>query len=97
MNMYRKISKAILDYLKIDDGRILCVTGARQVGKTHIIKELAPRYYKNYIELNMVDDKNGPKLFQDVNTLDFFYLKVSSIAGDKMGNYDNTIIFIDEI
>lgn len=95
--MYRKISKAIEDYLKTDDGRILCVTGARQVGKTHIIKELAPRYYKNYIELNMVDDKNGPKLFQDVNTLDSFYLKVSSIAGDKMDSYDNTIIFIDEI
>ena len=45
----------------------------------------------------MADDKAGDKLFLNVNTVDKFYLEVSSIAGDKMKDKENTIIFLDEI
>ena len=38
--MYRKISKYIEDYLTHDYNKILCIDGARQVGKTYIIREL---------------------------------------------------------
>lgn len=95
--MYRKIETEIEEYLTHDSDRILCIDGARQVGKTYIIRKLAKKYYKNYIEINMADDKVGDKLFLNVNTVDKFYLEVSSIAGDKMKDKENTIIFIDEI
>lgn len=45
----------------------------------------------------MVDDINGDKLFKDVKTKNDFYLQVSALYGDKMGDRNNTIIFIDEI
>lgn len=95
--MYRKIETEIEEYLTHDSDRILCIDGARQVGKTYIIRKLAKKYYKNYIEINMADDKAGDKLFLNVNTVDKFYLEVSSIAGDKMKDKENTIIFLDEI
>lgn len=95
--MYRKISTYIEEYLLSDSQRILCIDGARQVGKTYIIRELAKKHFKNYIEINMANDKTGDKLFENVRTIDAFYLKLSAYAGNKLENNKNTIVFIDEI
>ena len=94
---YRKISEYIENYLSSSDERVLCIDGARQVGKSFIIRYLCQKHFENYIELNMVDDYNGDQLFSNVRTKDDFYLQVSIMFGDKMGDRDNTIIFIDEI
>ena len=95
--MYRKISKYIEDYLTHDYNKILCIDGARQVGKTYIIRELCKKYFKNFIELNMANDKVGDKIFANVGTISEFYIQVSALAGEKMDTKENTIIFIDEI
>ena len=95
--MYRKISKYIEEYLTSNEEKVLCIDGARQVGKTYIIRELAKKHFKNYIELNMANDKVGDHLFANVNTIEKFYLQVSAVAGGKLKDRDNTIIFIDEI
>ncbi|MBQ8142375.1 MAG: ATP-binding protein [Bacilli bacterium] len=95
--MYRKISNYIEEYLTGNEEKILCIDGARQVGKSYIIRELAQKHFENYIEINMADDKVGDKLFANVKTIESFYIEVSVIAGDKLKDRDNTIIFIDEI
>ena len=95
--MYRKISNYIEEYLTGNEEKILCIDGARQVGKSYIIRELAQKYFENYIEINMADDKVGNQLFANVKTIESFYIEVSVIAGDKLKDRDNTIIFIDEI
>ena len=95
--MYRKISKYIEDYLTHDYNKILCIDGARQVGKTYIIRELCKKYFKNFIELNMSNDTIGDKIFANVGTINEFYIQVSALAGEKMDTKENTIIFIDEI
>ncbi len=95
--MYRKILKYIEEYLTGNEDKILCIDGARQVGKTYIIRELAQKHFENYIEINMADDKVGDKLFANVKTIDSFYIELSVFAGDKLKDRDNTIIFIDEI
>ena len=95
--MYRKISNYIEEYLTGNEEKILCIDGARQVGKSYIIRELAQKHFENYIEINMADDKVGDKLFANVRTVESFYIEVSVIAGDKLKDRDNTIIFIDEI
>ena len=58
---YRKISKTINDYLENKQAKILCVDGARQVGKSFIIRQCASKKFKNYIEINMADDKTVKK------------------------------------
>ena len=95
--MHRKISNYIEEYLTGNEEKILCIDGARQVGKSYIIRELAQKHFENYIEINMADDKVGDKLFANVRTVESFYIEVSVIAGDKLKDRDNTIIFIDEI
>ncbi len=95
--MYRKISKYIEEYLTGNEEKILCINGARQVGKSYIIRELAQKHFPNYVEINMADDKAGDKLFANVRTLESFYVELSVIAGEKLKERENTIVFIDEI
>lgn len=93
----RKIESYIENYLKSDSESILCIDGARQVGKSYIIRYLCKKHYKNYVEINMIDDFNGTKTFADVKNIDEFYLQLSISYGNKLHNRNDTIIFIDEI
>lgn len=95
--MFRKIESYIKEYLNSQTNKILCINGARQVGKSYIIRKLCNQHFKNYIELNMANDKVGDQLFKNVKTIDEFYIETSVVAGEKMFTRDNTIIFIDEI
>lgn len=95
--LYRKIESAIEEHLKSDSKKILLVDGARQVGKTYIIRHVGKKLFDNFIEINMVEDFEGDHLFANVKTVEDFYLQVSMLEGDKMGTKDNTLIFIDEI
>lgn len=95
--MFRKIESYIKEYLNSQTNKILCINGARQVGKSYIIRKLCNQHFKNYIELNMANDKVGDQLFKNVKTIDEFYIETSVVAGEKMFARDNTIIFIDEI
>lgn len=99
--LQRKIEKQITEYLTSNSNKIMIVEGARQVGKSYIIRHVAKdvlaERFKNYIEINFVEDDLGEKLFKNVASKDDFYLQLSMIAGEKMGNKNDTIVFIDEI
>ncbi len=95
--LYRKIAALIEEHLMSGSDKILLVDGARQVGKTYIIRSVGKKLFQNYIELNMVEDSVGARLFADTRTIEDFYLQVSMIAGDRMKQKENTLIFIDEI
>ncbi len=95
--LYRKIQPFIENYLKSDSNKVLIIDGARQVGKTFIIRHVGQQLFENYIELNFVEDITGPKLFEQVRTVKDFYFQISTIAGERMGERQNTLIFLDEI
>lgn len=93
----RKIETQIEVHLKSNSKKILLVNGARQVGKTFIIRYIGKKLYENFIEVNMVEDSLGEQLFSKVKTVEDFYLQLSMLSGDKMKQKDNTLVFIDEI
>lgn len=95
--LFRKIESLIEDHLRSNSPKILLIDGARQVGKTYIINHVANKLFENVIEINMVADSLGDKLFAETNTVEDFYLQVSMLAGAKMKQRENTLIFIDEI
>ena len=95
--LFRKIQTYIEDYFNSNSNKVLLIEGARQVGKTYIIRYVGKKMFENYIEINMVQDFDGNQLFANTKTVDDFYLQVSMLAGDKMKEKDNTLIFIDEI
>ena len=95
--LYRKIEILIEDHLRSNSGKILLVDGARQVGKTYIIRHVGKRLFPNFIEINMVEDSLGDRLFAGIRTVEDFYLQLSMTEGRKMGTKENTLVFIDEI
>ena len=95
--LYRKIYKVIEDHFKSNNNRILLLDGARQVGKTYIIREVGKKMFENFIEIDMLSDFVNNKIFENVRSIEDFYLQVSMLAGDKMKDKENTLIFIDEI
>lgn len=96
--LYRKIEKPIRDYLSGNRSKVLVVEGARQIGKSYIIRHVGKELFENFIELNLVEDKAGPQLFANVSTISDFYLRMSLVSGENMdGNRENTLVFIDEI
>lgn len=95
--LFRKIESLIEAHLRSDTNKILLIDGARQVGKTYIIRYVGRKLFENFIELNMVEDSLGDRLFAEVRTVEDFYLQVSMLAGNKMKQRENTLIFIDEI
>ncbi|MBQ7028519.1 MAG: ATP-binding protein [Ruminococcus sp.] len=95
--LYRKIEKVIEAHLTSDSKKILLIDGARQVGKTYIIRHVGKKLFENFIEINMVEDSLGARLFANTKSIEDFYLQVSMLFGGKMKEKDNTLIFIDEI
>ena len=95
--LFRKIESFIKNWLQSDNNKILVIDGARQIGKSYIIRKCGQELFENYIELNFVEDKQDKHLFQNVNSIDDFYFILSTIFGNKMKNKKNTLIFLDEI
>ena len=93
----RKIQKEITDYLDNKSEKILILDGARQIGKSFIIRHEGKKRFKNYIEIDLYEDKKGDRLFEGTRNKEDFYLRLSTIAGDRLGEKSNTLVFLDEI
>ena len=95
--LYRKIEKDIATHLESGSDKILVIDGARQIGKSFIIRETGKRLFPNFIEVNMETDRVGDRVFANARTVDDFYIALSTVAGDRMGKRADTLVFIDEI
>ena len=95
--LYRKITRRIENYLSSNSNRMLLIDGARQIGKSYIIRWVGQKMFANYIEINMEEDKLGDRVFAEAKTTKDFYLALSMVAGEKMKDKETTLVFIDEI
>lgn len=95
--LYRKIEKVIYEHLVSDDNRVLIVSGARQIGKSYIIRVVGQKIYRNFVEINLIEDYEGPRIFADVKTTDDFYFALGIAAGNELGSESDTLVFLDEI
>ncbi len=95
--LYRKISAEIEAHLRSGDDKIMVVEGARQIGKSYIIRKVGNQLYKNFVEVNFVKDDETGGLFRDIHGLDEFYMTLSMVAGGKLGDKSDTLVFLDEI
>lgn len=43
----------------------MIIDGARQIGKTDIIRHVGELLFENYIEINMLEDSLGDRLFEN--------------------------------
>lgn len=94
--MYRESIKDLIDWKKSRRRKPLIIEGARQVGKTWLVKEFAMTNYKNLAYINFEEHIYLRSLFNtdyDVNRI----LEAISAATHESCNPDDTLIFFDEI
>ena len=95
--LYRKFEKRIEEFLQKEPNKILLVNGARQIGKSYLIRYVGKRMFKNYVEINLKEDKESLGVFATVKSTSDFYMQLGAIAGNRLGTKENTLVFLDEI
>lgn len=95
--LYRKFEKRIEKFFQEEPNKILLVNGARQIGKSYLIRYVGKKLFKNYIEINLKEDKESLGIFASVKSTEDFYMQLGAIAGNRIGTKENTLIFLDEI
>lgn len=93
----RKFTSVLEHYLTEQTNKILLVNGARQIGKSYIIRYVGKKLYPHFVDINLQKDKEGPAIFSHVHTTQELYMQVSAIADETLGNKSDTLIFLDEI
>lgn len=94
--MEREIVSKLLEWKKLDNRKPLIVHGARQVGKTYIIKKFGKENYDNLIYVNF--ETNQELSLQIAESIDAKYVinKLELFFGEKILP-EKTLIFFDEI
>ena len=95
--LYRKIQKSIEEHLRSGSDKILVVEGARQVGKSFIIRETGRKVFKNFVEVNFAEDAESAKTFENIHSTEELYFRLGIVGGEHLGSYEDTLVFFDEI
>lgn len=95
--LQRKFSSVIEHYIKEDTDKILLVNGARQIGKSYLIRHVGKKVFKNFVEINLQEDKENLAVFANVRSTQDMYLQIAAITNKRLGDKSDTLIFLDEI
>ena len=92
----RKIEARIRDFYKNDPRKALLITGARQVGKTYVIRKFGKAAFESFIEINFLENREARSLFENVSGSADILLRISALAGQPLIP-GKTLIFFDEV
>ena len=94
--MYRKIKEKLIEWKNSKDRKPLILRGARQVGKTYIIKEFGSENYEGVAYFNFDHDTELYNLFENTKDPVRIIEQLSFIYG-KAIKTEKTLIVFDEI
>ncbi len=95
--LQRKFGEYIEWFLLNEPNKILLVNGARQVGKSFIIREVCNRLYQHFVEINLKEDSEGSRIFESAHTTTDLYMRLSNFSQSPLGDKTDTLVFLDEI
>ena len=95
--LWRKRQKDIIDWI-YNEKKALLVIGARQIGKTYLIKKTLEQENCDFVEFNLIKQPEIVKLLESVSNDDCkTFLERLTIATTHDLKKGKTIIFFDEI
>lgn len=94
--MKRDIYNKLLQWKNDSNRKPLIITGARQVGKTWIMREFGKNEYANVVYINCDNEKRIETLLSDDYNIDRILLGLQAISGVNIKS-DKTLIIFDEI
>lgn len=92
----RKIESELESFYSGGERSALLLTGARQVGKTFVIRETAKRHYRHVVEINFIKNPKAKMLFADTTSEKDFFVLLSALVGVTLVPGE-TLVFFDEV
>ena len=93
----RKFTSFLERFLMEEPDKVLLVNGARQIGKSYLIRYVGQKLFSHFVEINLKEDKEGDRVFADVHTTNDLYMRLSNYYSNPLGDKSNTLVFLDEI
>ena len=106
MELRRNIYQKLIEWKKEDTGHVLEVKGARQVGKTYILKKFGKENFQNMVYISMAET-TGKKFLHCLSVASEWEIgkpvddnpirKALELFDNKFVDDKNTVVIIDEI
>jgi uncharacterized protein len=93
--LHRKIEKPLIDWIR-NGKKALLIDGARQVGKTYIIRNTLESEHCDYIEFNLLKTPELSSMLEKSETVDDMITNLS-LFSEKPFIKGKTFLFFDEI
>lgn len=93
----RKFTSFLEHFLMEELNKILLVNGARQIGKSYLIRHVGQKLFTHFVEINLKEDFEGDQVFADVHTTNDLYMRLSNFYSSPLGDKADTLVFLDEI
>lgn len=94
--MKRKIYEKLLKWKNENMKMPYMLVGARQTGKTYILKEFCQKEFERYVYVNLENMQNIREIFEKTSIPEEIIINMEAILNIDI-DVENTIIFLDEI
>lgn len=95
--LLRKFTVFLEHFLQKESDKILLVNGARQIGKSYLIRYVGQKLFPHFVEINLKEDSEGERVFADVHSPSDLYMRLGNYYSSPLGDKSDTLIFLDEI
>lgn len=92
----RKMYNVLTEWKADNNRKALCILGARQIGKTTIVREFAKANYENFVEINFIKEEKAKAIFDDSFNADTVITNLTAYTRQSLVP-GKTLIFLDEI
>ena len=92
----RKVETELRRFHDDTNRKALLLTGARQVGKTYIVRKFGKANYAAFVEFNFIRNEEAANIFRNVSDEHDILLRLSALAKVRLVP-GNTLIFFDEV
>jgi len=88
--------KELIKWKKSKNRKPLMLRGARQVGKTWLMKEFGENFYENYAYINFDNNERMKSLFEGNFDIERLIMALQIESGTRISS-ENTLLIFDEI
>ena len=93
----RKVYNQLLEWKNSRDKKCLMIKGARQVGKTYIVREFGLKEYESFVEINFIKNPALKEIFAGDLNAETIYKKMTINIKNINLVPGKTLLFLDEI
>lgn len=94
--LFRKFYHYMEEWKANKKKKALYISGARQIGKTTIIREFGKKNYKKFLEINFITMPSAKEIFTQDLSAELLIAKLTAFFKTELIPYE-TLIFFDEV